>query len=116
MYDPPVIVVSALAKLGICAIFSFCAWLGAPYAADVQALPWATVAVIHSAPSMRTSATRWPPGSMTAKDMGGVPSCSAACFAAAHSARDSSEVSMPPILPRAPGRGRSTRSRPSACR
>ena len=40
-------------KFGIGAIFSFCAALGTPYAADVQALPCATSEVIQGAPSMR---------------------------------------------------------------
>src|SRR5665647_230831 len=76
----------AVAKFGIGVIFSFCAALGTPYAAEVHALPSATSALTQRAPSMRANASRCPPASMTANDMGGVPSSAAASLAAAERA------------------------------
>ena len=72
----------AVAKFGIGVIFSFCAALGTPYAAEVHALPSATSALTQRAPSMRANASRCPPASMTANDMGGAPSSAAASRAA----------------------------------
>src|SRR5674476_1698887 len=80
----------AVAKFGIGVIFSFCAALGTPYAAEVHALPSATSALTQRAPSMRANASRCPPASMTANDMGGVPSSAAARDAAA-------ELGTPPM-------------------
>src|SRR3954451_19728830 len=70
--------VMACAKFAIGAIFSFWASLGTPYAAAVQALPWATSALTHGAPSIRTKASRWPPESITAKDIARLWSAAAA--------------------------------------
>src|SRR5665647_2999660 len=84
----------ALEKFGIGDIFSFCAALGTPYAAEVHALPSATSALTQGAPSMRANASRCPPSSMTANDMGGAPSSFAASRAAVHRLMASSRVSM----------------------
>ena len=93
MNRPWVIAVSDPAKLGIGSILAFWPALGMPYAAEVQALPCATSALIHGAPSMRARDTRWPAGSITANDIG-TPSSVAASRAAAQRAVASSRVSM----------------------
>src|SRR4051794_29712077 len=106
--------VMACAKFGIGAIFSFWASLGTPYAAAVQALPWATSALTHGAPSIRTKATRWPPASITAKDMVR-PWSAATARAAVQRPVASSRVSMRPVCPncrRCNGGPRCSRAKP----
>src|SRR3712207_5036228 len=81
-----------------------------PYAAAVQALPWATSVEIHGAPSVRSRATRWPAASMTAKDMG-TPTRAHSSRAAERRARAWSEVSTGSACQR-PRRLRLRRGRP----